>query len=147
MGWNSNLECWPVQLTLLSAFVCIYVRGIWVSVVGNVCNVDGLFNDTVTAAAYSTLSWKGLWKEWRKGRTQGGGGLPGFSPPNRPKPKFKKHGFCRYDIKSFTWFPLKVKSATEVGWWQYIRISKNKLIKLKRRCDWVTEHVVIFVCI
>jgi hypothetical protein len=40
-----------------------------------------------------------------------------------------------------------MKSADD----QYIRILKNKLIKLKNRktghCDWVTERVVMFVCI
>jgi hypothetical protein len=45
-------------------------------------------------------------------------GMPGCSPPNPPKPKLKKNRFCRpYDIKSFTWFPLQPKSATETGWW------------------------------
>jgi hypothetical protein len=49
-----------------------------------------------------------------------GGVAAGLQPPP-PKPtklKFKKHGFCRcYDIKCYTRFPLRPKSATEVGWW------------------------------
>jgi hypothetical protein len=54
-------------------------------------------------------------------------------PPKPPKPKFKKHKFCRYyDIESFTWFSLQPKSATEVADDQYIRILKNKLIKIKK---------------
>jgi hypothetical protein len=29
-----------------------------------------------------------------------------------------QHRFCRYDdIKSFTWFTLRPKPATEIGWW------------------------------
>jgi hypothetical protein len=48
-------------------------------------------------------------------------GLAGCSPRWQPPPsraKFKKHGFCRYyDIKSFTWFMLQLKSATEICWW------------------------------
>jgi hypothetical protein len=53
----------------------------------------------------------------KKGRTQGGGVSGLQPPPNSPKPKFKRHGFRRYyDIKLFLGFPLKPKSATEIGW-------------------------------
>jgi hypothetical protein len=53
-----------------------------------------------------------------QGSTQWGGSA-GLHPPKPPKPKFKKQGFrWYYDIKSFTRFPLKPKSATEIGWWQ-----------------------------
>jgi hypothetical protein len=38
-----------------------------------------------------------------QGRTQGkGAGAVGLQPLKPPKPKFKKHGFCTYYIKSFT---------------------------------------------
>jgi hypothetical protein len=47
----------------------------------------------------------------------GGRGWRVAVPLKNPKPKFKKHGFCRYyDVKSFTWFTLQPKSATEVSW-------------------------------
>jgi hypothetical protein len=57
-----------------------------------------------------------------QGRTKRRGGAAGLQapppPPNPPKPKFKKHRFCGYyDIKSFTWFTLQPKSATEISWW------------------------------
>jgi hypothetical protein len=68
--------------------------------------------------------------------------------------EFKKNtGFVDTVIsKRFAWFAVQPKSATEISWWQYIRIWENKLVKLKKNdkighCDWVTEHVVIFVCI
>jgi hypothetical protein len=42
------------------------------------------------------------------------GGCRSAAPPNTPKPKFKKHSFCRYyDIKSFTWCLLQPKSAAD----------------------------------
>jgi hypothetical protein len=46
-----------------------------------------------------------------------GGGAAGLQPAaKRPKTEIKKHRFCRYyDIKSFTWFILQPKSATEIG--------------------------------
>jgi hypothetical protein len=48
----------------------------------------------------------------------GGGGAAGLHTPNPHKLKFKKHRFCRHsDIKSFTWFTLQPKSATEIRWW------------------------------
>jgi hypothetical protein len=70
--------------------------------------------------------------------------------PNPSKPKFKRRIFCRYyDIKSFTWFPLQPKLATEIGWW-LLHWNFEKKIKKKDKktghCDWVTEHLVIFVC-
>jgi hypothetical protein len=87
-----------------------------------------------------------------RSRPRGGGGGCWVAPPKPPKPKFKKHRFCRhYDIRSFTWFPLHPKSATEIGWWLYIRILKNKLLKFKKkkigRCDWVMEHLVLVLYI
>jgi hypothetical protein len=84
-----------------------------------------------------------------QGRTHGGR-LPVCSPPpNTPKPKLKKkHNFCRHDdIKNFTWFTLRLKSADD----QYIKILKNELLKFKKKQEdwtlWVIEYVVIFVCI
>jgi hypothetical protein len=84
------------------------------------------------------------------GRTQGGVGCRAADPPNPPKLKFKKHRVLDMiskilrDILFSRNQPLK--SADD----QYIRILKTKLIKLQNqktgRCDWVTEHVVIFVC-
>jgi hypothetical protein len=46
------------------------------------------------------------------------GGCHAAAPPNPAKPIFRKHVFFRYyyDIKSFTWFTLQPKSATEIGW-------------------------------
>jgi hypothetical protein len=56
---------------------------------------------------------------WNQGRTQWlGGGADGLKPPKPPKLKYKNHRFCRYyGIKSFTWFPVQPKSATEIDWW------------------------------
>jgi hypothetical protein len=66
-----------------------------------------------------------------------GRGLPGCSipPPNPQKLKFKKQ-FCRYyDIKVLRDFSFSrnqpLKSAVD----QYIRILKNKLIKLRKQED------------
>jgi hypothetical protein len=63
------------------------------------------------------------------------GGPPGCTPlpPNSPKIKFKKHGFCRhYGIKILRDFPFTqhqpLKSADDT----YIRILKNKSTKLKK---------------
>jgi hypothetical protein len=50
------------------------------------------------------------------GRTEGGGAgsCPAAASPKPPKPKFRKHRFCRqYEPKSLTRF--QPKSATEVG--------------------------------
>jgi hypothetical protein len=48
---------------------------------------------------------------------KGEGGLPGCSFTSL-KPKFKKHGFCKYyDIERFTSLNLQPKSATEIDWW------------------------------
>jgi hypothetical protein len=44
-------------------------------------------------------------------RAQGGVGL---QPPKRPKANLKNK-FCTYYNKYFTWFPVKPKSATEIG--------------------------------
>jgi len=47
-----------------------------------------------------------------------GGRVAGLLP-SLPKAKFTKHRFCRHDdIKCFTWFTLRPKSATEIGWWR-----------------------------
>jgi hypothetical protein len=60
-------------------------------------------------------------------------GTAGIQPdPKPPKPKFNKHRFCRYyDTKVLPDLPFSrnqpLKSADD---W-YIRILKNKLIKLK----------------
>jgi hypothetical protein len=85
-----------------------------------------------------------------------GGGAAGLqSPLKPPKPKFKKKtDFIEIMISNvLRSFLLSrnqpLKSADD----QYIGVSKNKLIKSKkknkkiRHCDWVVEHVVIFVCI
>jgi hypothetical protein len=56
-------------------------------------------------------------EQWR---TRGGGlpgSMPAPPPPNRQNRHLKKYIFCRYyDIKSFVWFILQPKSATEIGW-------------------------------
>jgi hypothetical protein len=51
--------------------------------------------------------------------TPKGGGAAGLQHSPTPPPKTGiKNRFCRYyDIKTFTWFPLQPKSATEIGWW------------------------------
>ena len=44
------------------------------------------------------------------------GGCRAAAPPKPPKTE--KKTYCRYyDIKSFTWFTLHPKSATEISWW------------------------------
>jgi hypothetical protein len=67
-------------------------------------------------------------------RTQGGPAR--LQPPSTPKPKYNKHSFCiyRYYIKSFTWFTLQLKSATD-QLMTSIRILKNTLVKSKKRED------------
>jgi hypothetical protein len=69
----------------------------------------------------------------KQGRTQGVGEAAGLHPPpiNHLKLKIKKHRFCRYyGIKSFTWFSLQLKSATEIRWW----LVHNKIIfKIKQK--------------
>jgi hypothetical protein len=45
-----------------------------------------------------------------------GWGLPGCGPTNPQKQKFKKTDFVDI-IKRFTWFPLQLESATEIGLW------------------------------
>jgi hypothetical protein len=36
-------------------------------------------------------------------------------------------------MKSFMWFALYQKSATEISWWLYIRLLESELIKFKTR--------------
>ena len=81
-----------------------------------------------------------------------GGGLQPSHPSKPQRPKFKNTDFIDtmkskvlFDLL-FSWYqPLKS------GFDNCIRICKNELTEWKRNkighCDWVTQHVVIFVCI
>jgi hypothetical protein len=71
-----------------------------------------------------------------------GGGRWSPSPAKSPKPKFRKHIFCRHYIKSFTLFTLQPKSATDIGWWLVHYILNNKLIRTALFCV-ITQRVVV----
>jgi hypothetical protein len=87
-------------------------------------------------------------EEGRKRR--GGGCCMAAAPRNPPKPKFQKHrrfGFC--SIKVLRDFPFSrnqpLKSADD----QYIRILKNKLIKLKKKQEdrtlWLSHGTCCYI--
>jgi hypothetical protein len=82
-----------------------------------------------------------------------GGGLPGCSPappPSKhPKPKFKRQDFSDILLSEVLCeLPFGRNQPLKSAGDQYVRISKNKLIKLKNKktehCDRVMGHVVIF---
>jgi hypothetical protein len=61
-----------------------------------------------------------------------GGGAAGLQPaPNPAKPKFKKH-FVGTISKVLHDFPFSRSQPLKSADYQYIRIFKNKLIKLKK---------------
>jgi hypothetical protein len=61
------------------------------------------------------------------GAPGGRGRLPGCRtppPPQPSQPKFKKQRCCRYyDVKHFTWFPLRLKSATMTSILEFWKIN------------------------
>jgi hypothetical protein len=83
-----------------------------------------------------------------------GGGCQAVAPPKPPKQKFNKHRFCRdYDIKRI----YVISPSSEISSWNRLMTRalefEKQINKIKKKnkktghCDWVMEHVVIFVCI